>query len=132
MEDKLIVGIDIGKRIHVATIIDGSGTIIGKPISFANTTAGGELLLAKIALVNTNHDPVIFDLEATGHYWLSLYSFLTKYGYSVSVINPYLSDAWRKVYLSSVKTDKEDSFLIADLLKASKDIWGFSQQSFSF
>lgn len=117
MNNKLIVGIDIGKRIHVATIIDGSGTVIGRPISFANTSAGGELLLAKIVLVNTDRDPVVFGLEATGHYWLSLYSFLTKQGYPVSVINPYQSDAWRKVYLSSVKTDKEDSFLIADILR---------------
>lgn len=117
MNNKLIVGIDIGKRIHVATIIDDSGIVIGKSFSFPNTTAGGELLLAKIALVNTDKEPVVFGLEATGHYWLSLYSFLTKQGYPVSVINPYQSDAWRKVYLSSVKTDKEDSFLIADILR---------------
>lgn len=117
LHNKLIVGIDIGKRLHVATIIDDSGTVIGKPFSFANTTSGAELLLTKIALVNTNATPVICGLEATGHYWLSLYSFLIKQGYPVSVINPYQSDAWRKVYLSSVKTDKEDSFLIADILR---------------
>jgi transposase len=117
MNNKLIVGIDIGKRLHVATIIDNSGIVIGKPFSFANTTSGGALLLAKIALVNTDNAPVVFGLEATGHYWLSLYSFLTKQDYLVSVINPYQSDAWRKVYLSSVKTDKEDSFLIADILR---------------
>jgi transposase len=117
MNNKLIVGIDIGKRLHVATIIDNSGIVIGKPFSFANTTSGAELLLAKIALVNTDNVPVVFGLEATGHYWLALYSFLTKQSYPVSVINPYQSDAWRKVYLSSTKTDKEDSFLIADILR---------------
>lgn len=114
---KLIVGIDIGKRMHVATIIDGSGQVIGRPISFPNTTSGAQLLLSKISSVNTGTLPVVFGLEATGHYWLALYSFLTKQGYPVSVINPYQSDAWRKVYLSSVKTDKEDSFLIADILR---------------
>lgn len=117
MIDKLIVGIDIGKRTHVATIIDSSGQVLGRPISFANTITGGDLLLSKITAVNAGNLPVIFGLEATGHYWLALYSFLTKHGYPISVINPYQSDAWRKVYLSSVKTDKEDSFLIADILR---------------
>jgi transposase len=117
MNDKVIVGIDIGKRVHVATIIDEKGTVITRPFSFANTTPGGELLLTKIESINTTASPVVFGLEATGHYWLSLYSFLVEKGYPVSVINPYQSDAFRKVHLSTTKTDKEDSFLIADLLR---------------
>jgi len=46
-----------------------------------------------------------------------LYSYLVEKGYPVSVVNPYQSDAFRKVHLSTTKTDKEDSFLIADLLR---------------
>lgn len=117
MTEKLIVGIDIGKRTHVASIIDEKGTEVIRPFSFANTTFGGESLLAKISAVNIDSSPVVFGLEATGHYWLALYSFLVGKGYTVSVINPYQSDAFRKVHLSTTKTDKEDSFLIADLLR---------------
>ena len=117
MNNKLIVGIDIGKRVHVATIIDETGTVVSRPFSFANTTPGGDFLLMKIQAVNPDSSPVVFGLEATGHYWLPLYSFLTGKGFTVSVINPYQSDAWRKVYLSSTKTDKEDSFLIADIIR---------------
>lgn len=117
MINKLIVGIDIGKRTHVATIIDEAGTVVTRPFSFANTTDGGETLLTRITAVNTDSSPVVFGLEATGHYWLALYSFLIGKGYPVSVINPYQSDAFRKVHLSTTKTDKEDSFLIADLLR---------------
>ncbi|MBI5614099.1 IS110 family transposase [Candidatus Gottesmanbacteria bacterium] len=117
MTDKLIVGIDIGKRTHVATIIDETGTMVARPFSFANTTDGGETLLTRIAAVNTSDSAVVFGLEATGHYWLALYSFLSAKGYPVSVINPYQSDAFRKVHLSTTKTDKEDSFLIADLMR---------------
>jgi transposase len=115
--DKLIVGIDIGKRTHVAAIIDATGAQITRPFSFQNTTTGGTLLLDRIAGVNTTSAPVVFALEATGHYWLALYSFLTGKGYPVSVINPYQSDAFRKVHLSTTKTDKEDSLLIADLMR---------------
>lgn len=117
MNDKLIVGIDIGKRTHVATIIDGSGAVAGRALSFANTMLGADSLLEKIDSVNHASLPVVFGLEATGHYWLALYSFLVKKGFKVSVINPYQSDAFRKVHLSTTKTDKEDSFLIADLLR---------------
>ena len=117
MTDKLIVGIDIGKRNHVATIIDEKGTVVTRPISFANTTDGAGTLLNRITAVNPDASVVVFGLEATGHYWLALYSFLIGKGYSVSVINPYQSDAFRKVHLSTTKTDQEDSYLIADLLR---------------
>jgi transposase len=117
MINKLIVGIDIGKRTHVAAIIDEKGTMVARPFSFANTTAGGEVLVSRITAVNTDASIVVFGLEATGHYWLALYSFLVGKGYPVSVINPYQSDAFRKVHLSTTKTDKEDSFLIADLMR---------------
>lgn len=115
--NKLIVGIDIGKNFHQATVIDESGQILGGSVRFPNTVAGAELLLSRISSVNTNPLPVVFGLEATGHYWLALYSYLVGKGYPVSVVNPYQSDAFRKVHLSTTKTDKEDSFLIADLLR---------------
>jgi transposase len=114
---KLIVGVDIGKHNHQATIIDESGQILGGSIRFTNTTAGAKLLLSRIAGINPDGVPIVFGLEATGHYWLCLYSFLVGKGYSVHVINPYQSDAWRKVYMSSTKTDKEDAFLIADIIR---------------
>lgn len=117
MNEKYIVGIDIGKRTHVAIIIDQTGQTVCRPFSFPNTTDGAETLLTKLTAVNTDSLPVVFGLEATGHYWLSLYSFLTKKNYPVSVINPYQSDAWRKVYLSTTKADKEDAFLIADIIR---------------
>jgi len=114
---KLIIGIDIGKHYHQATVIDETGQILGGSLRFTNTSSGAELLLKRIASVNQEGLPLIFGLEATGHYWLALYSYLIEKGYHVVVLNPYQSDAFRKVYLSSVKTDKEDAFLIADILR---------------
>jgi transposase len=118
--DKLIIGIDIGKSFHQATAINQEGQIIGGSIRFANTTAGAKLLLSRISSVNKDQSLLVFGLEATGHYWLSLFSFLSDLGHSVVVINPYQSDAWRKVYLSSTKTDQEDSYLIAEILRFGK------------
>lgn len=114
---KLIIGIDIGKRYHQATVIDETGHILGGSIRFTNTTAGAELLLKRVAAVNPVCLPLIFGLEATGHYWLALYSYLVEKGYPIVVFNPYQSDAFRKVSMSSTKTDKEDALLIAELLR---------------
>lgn len=114
---KLIIGIDIGKRYHQATVIDESGAMLGGSIRFSNSISGAELLLKRISVINPACLPILFGLEATGHYWLALHAYLTEKGYSVSVLNPYQSDAFRKVSMSSTKTDKEDAFLIAELLR---------------
>src|SRR3989344_2713676 len=116
-QQKLIVGIDIGKHYHQATVIDETGNMLGGSVRFPNTTAGGELLLKRITSVNPTDLPLIFGLEATGHYWLPLYAYLTEKGYQIVVLNPYQSDAFRKVSMSSTKTDKEDACLIAELLR---------------
>lgn len=114
---KLIIGIDIGKHYHQAAVIDETGQILGGSVRFTNTTTGAELLLKRVTAVNPVGLPLIFGLEATGHYWLALYSYLIEKEYQVVVLNPYQSDAFRKVSMSSVKTDKEDAFLIAELLR---------------
>lgn len=48
-------------------------------------------------------------LEATRHYWLSLYDVLTKLGFSVVVINPLQIDAYRKSGIRKMKNDSTDS-----------------------
>lgn len=114
---KLIIGIDIGKRYHQATVIDESGTMLGGSIRFPNSITGAELFLKRVSAVNPEGLPLAFGLEATGHYWLPLHAYLTEKGHQIVVLNPYQSDAFRKVSMSSTKTDKEDAFLIAELLR---------------
>ncbi len=63
----------LGKNNHEATIIDDTGSIIGKSIKFTNSHNGGNKLIEHIKKY-TRNSKVIFGLEATGHYWLSLYS----------------------------------------------------------
>lgn len=56
-------------------------------------------------------------MEATGHYWLSLYSYLLELGFTVYVINPIQSDAFRKMYIRQTKNDSKDSFIIAQIMR---------------
>ena len=119
----LYLGIDIAKNNHVATLIDSSTKVLFKGFSFANTTDGADDLIERLCLATKSTlddivQSVAIGLEATGHYWLSLYSYLVGKGFAVCVINPIQTDGWRKgIEIRKRKTDQIDSFLIADLLR---------------
>lgn len=113
----LICGIDIGKNQHEASIISGDGHLIGKSLRFTNTADGGEKLIAYLSAHNPNGENIVIGMEATGHYWLSLYCFLFDKGFQVNVINPIQSDAVRHLFLRKTKTDRKDSFLIAETIR---------------
>lgn len=91
----LYLGIDIGKRKHVASLIDEKAKVLFKAFSFSNTIAGANSLLGKLA-VHTDETNVEIGMEATGHYWLSIYSFFIEKGFTVHVVNPIQTDGWRK------------------------------------
>ena len=113
----IIVGIDIAKRSHEACLINESGTMLGKTFSFPNSHAGVELLLKQVRKYNLDSQPVVFGMEATGHYWLALYSRLIQDGFTVHVINPIQSDSLRHFYIRQTKTDQVDSFLVAEVIR---------------
>jgi transposase len=111
------VGIDIGKRNHEACIIDSSGQIQGKTLRFPNTQAGGQKLIQWIRCVDSDLSSTHIAMEATGHYWLALHSFLRKHGLQPRVINPIQSDAFRNMYIRQTKNDAKDAFIIAKVLR---------------
>lgn len=112
------LGIDIGKNNHVASMINDEGKIVFKAFSFSNTTEGGESLYKRILEVISDVSKVEIGMEATGHYWLAVYSFLVGKGFVIHVVNPIQTDGWRKgVEIRKRKTDTIDSILIADLIR---------------
>ncbi len=56
-------------------------------------------------------------MEATGHYWLNLYTKLMDFNVVVHVINPVQSDALRGLYIRKTKNDAKDAFIIAELIR---------------
>ena len=114
----LFVGIDIGKNNHVASMMDEYGKVVFKAFSFSNTTDGGNALLSKLSSYSSNPSDFEIGMEATGHYWLSIYSFLFEKGFLLHVINPIQTDGWRKgTEIRKRKNDTIDSVLIADLIR---------------
>ncbi|HEN9071728.1 TPA: IS110 family transposase [Streptococcus agalactiae] len=109
------LGIDIGKNTHVASLVDDKKKVIFKAFSFSNSIDGAESLILKLEAFKNELE---VGMEATGHYWLSLYSYLAQKNFTVRVINPIQTDGWRcGVEIRKRKTDIIDSLLIADLLR---------------
>jgi transposase len=112
------LGIDIGKNNHVACLLGENGKPIVKSFAFSNTKEGGESLLGMLEKQAIATSSLEVGLEATGHYWLSVYSFLHDQGYLLHVINPIQTDGWRKgMEIRRRKTDMIDAQLIAELVR---------------
>lgn len=114
----LYLGIDIAKHNHVASLLDENAKPLFKAFAFSNTVDGANSLIEKLSSFITSVSDVEIGMEATGHYWLSVYSFLVEKGYTVHVVNPIQTDGWRKgTEIRKRKTDIIDSVLIADLIR---------------
>ncbi|MEB9808000.1 IS110 family transposase, partial [Bacillus thuringiensis] len=112
------LGIDIAKHKHYASIIDQTGKPITKPFPFQNHKEGGQTLLNQIYQYIESPTEILIGMEATGHYWLAVYSFLLDHGFSVIVLNPIQTNAWRKgTEIRKRKTDAIDATMIADIIR---------------
>ena len=110
------LGIDIAKVNHVASLLDQDGSILVKAIKFTNSNEGLQKLLDSIS--EYDFSQIYCAMEATGTYWLSLFSALTDKGFNVSVFNPYQIKSFRSAYTNrKQKNDVIDSVIIANFLK---------------
>lgn len=109
------LGIDIAKVNHVASLINEDGSVLIKAIKFTNSNEGLQKLIDSIS--DYDQSQIYCAMEATGTYWLSLFSALTDKGFNVSVFNPYQIKSFRGAYTNrKQKNDVIDSILIANFL----------------
>ena len=112
---KQYLGIDIAKHGHVLGSRYESGEQHGKAFAFANDEGGFASLLERFRELGAAPEESLVVMESTGHYWMALWEFLVAHGYEVAVVNPALTDAFRKAdTLRKTKTDQVDAFLIAE------------------
>lgn len=112
------LGIDIAKTNHVASLINNNGDVVIRAIKFINSNEGFNKLLNTIQSKLGDLSNIEVAMEATGHYWLSLYSALTDNNFNVSVYNPYQIKSYRGAYNNrKQKNDIIDSIIIADYLR---------------
>lgn len=117
-EPVIYAGVDIAKADHVIAAVDETGAEVARPMAFKNTEAGFERCVAWLESVAQTEDDVFVGMEATGHYWMACFAYLTAAGYRACVVNPMQVSAMRRLKgLSGVKNDRIDSLLVAETLR---------------
>lgn len=115
----LFIGIDVAKSKHDCCIIDSQGTVITDSLRISNSIDGFEILYSTIVstLGSSDISNTKIGLESTGHYSINITNFLHSKGFNVVVLNPLVSNAFRKAgTLRKTKTDKCDAKVIATML----------------
>lgn len=116
----LIVGIDIAKEVHVAAATNFRGVQQGSVCSFTNDEAGFKKLIHWVKKLERSTDlchETIFGMEPTGHYGMSLASWLDQQGYSVMLVNPMTTKRNKENRDNrQSKHDAKDAVVIADVV----------------
>jgi transposase len=103
------VGIDIGSSQHAVATVDELQQTLLKP-TFCAENAEGYARLG--SLLPPAHETLIA-MEATGHYWQNLFTFLSDRGYSVALLNPLRTRRFAEEEMRRAKTDRVDALQIA-------------------
>lgn len=119
----LHIGIDVSKEKNEICIKNNEGNELVKRFRISNTKADLDKLYETInklkSKIPENID-VVFGMEATGIYYLPLYSALKRDGYRIKLYNPIQTHGYRKMEIHKTKTDQIDAAIIADMLRYSE------------
>ena len=113
----LYIGIDIHKRTHEIVVLDDVGKPRGRSFKIHNTHDDLDLLFDRIETLNPTGEALRFGMEATGHYWLALYSHLKTAGQEVVILNPLRTHAYRARSVRPAKNDRIDARCIAEIIR---------------
>lgn len=105
------VGIDIAKSNHYASIIDSNNEVIVKPFLVTNNVTGFNKLLETIT--SFKKDEVLIVLESTSIYGNNLIKYFYNKGFNITILNPIITNKFRKASVRNAKNDKIDSISIA-------------------
>ena len=123
--DEVIVGVDIGKRLHYARGLFPDGRE-SRVYSFDNTIAGFQSFLRWIEVLKqeVGCDSAVIGLESTGHYWEPLAFFLDRFDWIRLVqVSPKNVKQAKEVYDNSpLKLDSKDAGVIAMLIRMGKHL----------
>ena len=114
----IYVGIDVAKLNHFASLISSDGEILVGPFQFSND--GDDFWYLISAFEPFNDEEIIIGLESTAHYADNLIRYLVAEGYNVCVLNPLSTSSMRKNNIRKTKTDKIDTYIIAQTLMMQK------------
>jgi len=112
------LGIDVSLKSHRCALLDSEGEKVGASFSVDSSPEGFSSLLETLKKRNIPFDQVTAGLEATGHLWENLFSFLERQKIKVLLLNPFQTNRYRELLSKKAKTDDIDAFCIAGLLRS--------------
>jgi transposase len=107
------VGIDIGKRQHVAAICRAGQRVADRPVLRFGADRSGLADLERWLGRQGPVDRVV--MESSGHYWIPLAAALHRANVPVAVVNPVSAKAFGKRRLQRTKSDPADARTLAAL-----------------
>lgn len=113
---RVYCGVDIGKRHHVAAVIDAAGDVLCKPFSFANDAKGFGTFFERLEKLG-GPSRLSLGMEATGHYWYALHDAVRQHGYNIAVLNPIQTAQQAKQSIRKQRNDRIDAGHIATVIK---------------
>ncbi len=119
----LYIGIDVSKDKCDICIKNNAGNDLIQRLKISNTKADLSKLYETIQRIKSKipeNIDVVFGLEATGIYYLPLYSALKRDGHKIKLYNPIQTNGFRKMNIRKTKTDPIDAAIIADMLRYSE------------
>ena len=118
VNNKIIIGIDPGKKNHQAIIINSMGIPLCKSFKFSNNYHGFHLELWKkleVHIKDFNCDNIIFAVEISINLWQKLCAYLTEKGYTTLMVSPlYTKHERPKMDNTYSKSDPKDSLAVAN------------------
>nr|WP_281340774.1 IS110 family transposase [Sulfurihydrogenibium sp. YO3AOP1] len=107
---KIVIGIDVSKNSFTATVLYDNKKenfeVKSDPVEFE--------MKVKPYLKKFKKSDMLIIMEHTGVYHLKLANYLYENDYNVAVINPFSIKKFMEAKMTRVKTDKADSFFIAE------------------
>ncbi|MEK7400293.1 MAG: IS110 family transposase, partial [Candidatus Poribacteria bacterium] len=112
---EITIGIDLAiTGSHVATGCNQKGEFLEKtPFRFGQTLEEYERLIQRLVPVKAEPEKVLFLMEATGHVWLTLTTFLISRGFKVAMVRTQKSSDLRKFFKKNTKSDFSDAQTLA-------------------
>ena len=104
------VGIDVSKEKSTVCAIKPYGEVLMTPRDFKHTKDDLDSLVKQLSRFK---EEIHIIMEATGNYHLPVYQYLKSKGYQLAIINPLEMKRYRCQGIRNPKTDKIDSYIIA-------------------
>ena len=117
--NSIVCGLDVASEFSIACILDPEGNVGLRSYKIIHSLQGFNSFLSIVNDIVKSHNqaPIVFALESTGIYHMTLLTFLKNNNFEVLLINPLITNSNKNNSIRKVKNDKKDAFSIANLVK---------------